>query len=173
MRQECRERFPATAGWRSRHASRHVREAQFYASVERPLVLIWRYWNAYVSAYLQGLNSTFRHAVFFGGLPQQQDVVDVDFLHQGSTFFLKARDLQSLGGTQHFGSIFAWQVDLLKTDGIFNTLMSWQNGRYFADDIFKVFFLDENCCIFIQISPDHWNLFQLRVQSTVWQHWFR
>ena len=28
MRRECRERFPATAGLRSRHASRHVRHAR-------------------------------------------------------------------------------------------------------------------------------------------------
>ena len=28
MRRECRERFPATAGKRSRHASRHVRDAR-------------------------------------------------------------------------------------------------------------------------------------------------
>ena len=28
MRRECRERFPVTAGKRSRHASRHVRQAR-------------------------------------------------------------------------------------------------------------------------------------------------
>ena len=34
----------------------------------------------------------------------------------------------------------------------FNTLWPEQNGCHFADDIFKLIFLHENCCIFIQVS---------------------
>ena len=50
-----------------------------------------------------------------------------------------------------------------------NTLSPWQNGRQFADDIFKCIFLKENLKILITISLD---LF-LRVQLPILQHWFR
>ena len=35
---------------------------------------------------------------------------------------------------------------------LFNTLKPRQNGRHFADDIFKRIFLNENVCIPIKIS---------------------
>ena len=35
---------------------------------------------------------------------------------------------------------------------VFNTLRLRQNGYNFADDIFKFVFLDEDCCILIQIT---------------------
>ena len=50
-----------------------------------------------------------------------------------------------------------------------NTLRPRQNGRHFADDIFKCIFLNENVWIPIKI---HWRLF-VRVQLTIFQHWFR
>ena len=50
-----------------------------------------------------------------------------------------------------------------------NTLRQRQNGRHFADDTFKSIFLNENVIIAIQISLK----FVLRVQLTIFQHWFR
>ena len=50
-----------------------------------------------------------------------------------------------------------------------NTLRPRQNGRCFAYDTFKCIFLNENVRIFIEISL---SLF-LRVQLTIFQHWFR
>ena len=50
-----------------------------------------------------------------------------------------------------------------------NTLKPRKNGRHFADDIFKCIFLNENVWIPIKISL---SLF-LRVQLTIFQHWFR
>ena len=50
-----------------------------------------------------------------------------------------------------------------------NTLRPRQNGRHFADDIFKCTFLNENARISIKISLN----FFLRVQLTVSHHWFR
>ena len=50
-----------------------------------------------------------------------------------------------------------------------STLRPGQDGRHFPDDIFKCIFLNENIWIFITISP---NLF-LRVELTIFQHWFR
>ena len=51
----------------------------------------------------------------------------------------------------------------------FNTLRQRQNGRHFADAIFKCFFLNENAWIPIKF---HWSLFP-RVQLAISQHWFR
>ena len=51
----------------------------------------------------------------------------------------------------------------------FNTLRSRQNGRHFADDTFKLIFLNENCCILIKMSLI---LFSI-VQVTRIQHWSR
>ena len=45
-----------------------------------------------------------------------------------------------------------------------NTLRPRRNGHHFADDIFKLIFLNENC-ILIQFFP--------RVHLTIIQHWFR
>ena len=50
-----------------------------------------------------------------------------------------------------------------------NSSHSGQNGRHFADDIFKCIFLTENVCILIAF---HWS-FLLRVQLTISEHWFR
>ena len=50
-----------------------------------------------------------------------------------------------------------------------NTLGSRQNGRHFADDIFKYIFLNENFQISIKISQS----LLLWVPSTIFQHWFR
>ena len=45
-------------------------------------------------------------------------------------------------------------TELLLTSNHFflNTWRPKQNGRHFADDIFKRIFLNENCCIVIKIS---------------------
>ena len=51
----------------------------------------------------------------------------------------------------------------------FNTLRPRQNGRHFADDIFKCIFLYEMYEFRLKF---HWSLF-LRVQLTIFQHWFR
>ena len=51
----------------------------------------------------------------------------------------------------------------------FNTLRPRQSGHHFADVIFKRIFFNENFWISIKF---HWNLF-LRVQLTIFQHWFR
>ena len=47
-----------------------------------------------------------------------------------------------------------WCVDVkgLTTLGQITTLRPWQNGRHFADDIFKCIFLNENVWILIKIS---------------------
>ena len=45
------------------------------------------------------------------------------------------------------------------------TLRPRQNGHLFADDIFKCIFFNENVWISIKIS--------LRIQLTIFQHWFR
>ena len=37
----------------------------------------------------------------------------------------------------------------------FIILRSRQDGRHFADDIFKCIFFTENCCILIQFSPKY------------------
>ena len=50
-----------------------------------------------------------------------------------------------------------------------NTLRPRQHGRHFADDTFKCIFLNENVWMPIKF---HWNLF-LRVQLTIFHHWFR
>ena len=52
----------------------------------------------------------------------------------------------------------------------FNTLRQRQNGRHFADEIFKCIFLNENVWISLKISLKF--LF-LRSQLTIFQHWFR
>ena len=49
---------------------------------------------------------------------------------------------------------------------IINTLRPRQNGRHFADDIFKCIFLNENVSIVVKISLKF-------VQLTIFQHWFR
>ena len=51
----------------------------------------------------------------------------------------------------------------------FNTLGPRQNGRHFADGMFKCIVLDENIWIPFKI---YWSLF-LRVQLTLFRHWFR
>ena len=51
----------------------------------------------------------------------------------------------------------------------FNTLRPRQNGRHFADDIFKCIFLTK---MFEFQLKFHSSLF-LRVQLTIFQHWFR
>ena len=43
-------------------------------------------------------------------------------------------------------------MKICKTKTIFNTLRPRQNGRYFADDIFKCIFLNGNACISLKIS---------------------
>ena len=50
-----------------------------------------------------------------------------------------------------------------------NTLRPSQNGRHFADDIFKCIFLNWSIWILIKF---HWSLF-LRVQLIICHHWFR
>ena len=57
----------------------------------------------------------------------------------------------------------------VRENWLVNTLRPRQNGRHSADDIFKCIFLNENVWIPIKI---HWNLF-LRVELTIFQHWFR
>ena len=52
-----------------------------------------------------------------------------------------------------------------------NTLRPRQNGRHFAEDIFKCIFLNENVWIVLNWRY-HWSLF-LRFKSTIFQHWFR
>ena len=52
---------------------------------------------------------------------------------------------------------------------IFNTLKPRQNGRYFADDIFKCIFWNEDIRIANDISL---NVF-LGVKLTIFQHWFQ
>ena len=66
-----------------------------------------------------------------------------------------------------FSSIFIFHNLVINVS--INTLRPRQNGRHFADDIFKCIFLNENVWIPIKISL---SLF-LRVQLTISQHWFR
>ena len=51
----------------------------------------------------------------------------------------------------------------------FNTLRPRQNGRHFADEIFRCIFVIENAWISVKISLK----FFLMVQSKVFQHWFK
>ena len=50
-----------------------------------------------------------------------------------------------------------------------NTLRLRENGRHFANDIFKCIFLNENYQFRLRF---HWSLF-LRFELTKFQHWFR
>ena len=50
-----------------------------------------------------------------------------------------------------------------------NSSPPWQNGRHFAEDIFKLISINENFCISIEL---HCILF-LGVKLTICQHWFR
>ena len=50
-----------------------------------------------------------------------------------------------------------------------NTLRPRRNRRHFADDIFKFIFLHEMHEFWLKF---HWSVF-LRVQFTIFQHWFR
>ena len=50
-----------------------------------------------------------------------------------------------------------------------NTLRPRQNGRHFADDIFKCIFLNENVWIGLIFN---WSLF-LWFELTIFQHWYR
>ena len=52
---------------------------------------------------------------------------------------------------------------------VINTLRPRENGRHFADDIFKCIFTNENLWISIKF---HWSLFP-RVQLTIFQHRFK
>ena len=52
---------------------------------------------------------------------------------------------------------------------IINTLRPRQNGHHFPNDTSQCIFLNENVWISIRFN---WSLF-LRVQSTIFQHWFR
>ena len=53
--------------------------------------------------------------------------------------------------------------------GSVNTLRPRQNGRHFPDDTFKCIYLMKIYKLRLQF---HWSLF-LRVQLTIFQHWFR
>ena len=55
------------------------------------------------------------------------------------------------------------------TQRLLNSSHPEQNGRHFADDIFKRISLNEKIEFWLQF---HWNLF-LRVQLTIIQYWFR
>ena len=48
-----------------------------------------------------------------------------------------------------------------------NTLRPRQNGRHFADDSFNCIFLNENCWVFIQVSPN----FVRNDPFHIFQHW--
>ena len=54
---------------------------------------------------------------------------------------------------------------------IFNSLRPRQNRRHFADDVFKCNFLNEKKTLEFRFKF-HWRLF-LKVQLTIFQHWFR
>ena len=45
-----------------------------------------------------------------------------------------------------------WSIPNLLMPWFLNTLRLRQNGHHFADDLFKLIFFKENCCIFIEIS---------------------
>ena len=60
---------------------------------------------------------------------------------------------------------FKWGPDILKT--MLNTLRPRQNGVHIADDLFKCIFLNGNVWLNF-----HRSLF-LRVQLTIFQHWFK
>ena len=47
---------------------------------------------------------------------------------------------------------FSYIIHNIKCHLLFNTLRPRQNGRQYADDIFKCIFLYINCCILIEIS---------------------
>ena len=62
---------------------------------------------------------------------------------------------------------FQTQVIILLGVGVINKLGIRQNGHHFAEDIFKLIFVNENVCIQISL------IFVPTVQLTICQHWFR
>ena len=63
-------------------------------------------------------------------------------------------DQSALANSHTLYCIYTWYTWLpcLKELWLFNTLMPRQNGRHFADDIFKCIFVKENVWILIKIS---------------------
>ena len=71
-------------------------------------------------------------------------------------------------------AILLWPFGILSSDRqqryqIIKTLRPRQNGRHFADDVFKCISLNEYIWISIKF---HWRLFPM-IQLTKCQHWFR
>ena len=64
---------------------------------------------------------------------------------------------------------FADEVSYHHSSNSVNSSSPWQNGRHFADDIFKRICLYEEVRILIKISLK----FVLRDQFTITRHWFR
>ena len=62
-----------------------------------------------------------------------------------------------------------WRLYWAKQYTIIKTLRLRQNGRHFADDILKCIFLMKMYGLWLKF---HWSLL-LRVQLTIFQHWFR
>ena len=61
-------------------------------------------------------------------------------------------------------------LDLNNTETVtYHTLRPSQNGRHFADAIFECIFMNENVWISLKISLK----FVLKVELTIFQHWFR
>ena len=52
----------------------------------------------------------------------------------------------------HLAHMLLQHVAIFQCQDIFNTLRPRQDGRHFADDIFKCIFSNENCCILIKFS---------------------
>ena len=62
------------------------------------------------------------------------------------TWCYKHRTQQSMNSSNNC------QVTNMKIWGLFNSSTPGENGRHFADDIFKCIFFDEKFCILIRIS---------------------
>ena len=58
---------------------------------------------------------------------------------------------------------------IIRAQLLINTSMPKQDGRHFADKIFKCIFLNGSCCI---LSTSHWNMFAM-AQLTMIQNWSR
>ena len=132
---------------------RCMRKPQFYVSGKRPMGLM--FWGVRP-----------RH---FNRHTPYRDLKKYQLILQNGAMVRRAGTIIGFSSTSTSTCSmceYEYESDYL----IIITLRPRQNGRHFADDIFKRIFLNKK--LYKLRLRFHWNLF-LRVQLTIFQHWFR